>query len=105
MVNWKYQVGVVVGGIRECDQIEDLAVSLKLETLGFPAGSVIESACRGWPLIREDPSICRATKPVRHKYWTCALSPGAATPASPCALEYVFSGKRSHHKKKPSQHN
>ena len=32
MVNWKYQVGVVVGGIRECDQIEDLAVTLKLET-------------------------------------------------------------------------
>ena len=28
-----------------------------------------------WPLIREDLTGWRATKPVRHNYWTCALEP------------------------------
>ena len=26
-------------------------------------------------LFREDPTCCRATGPVRHKYWACALEP------------------------------
>ena len=26
-------------------------------------------------LVREDPTCCRATKPVRHNYWACALEP------------------------------
>ena len=26
-------------------------------------------------LVQEDPTCCRATKPVRHNYWACALEP------------------------------
>ena len=26
-------------------------------------------------LVREDPTCCAATKPVRHNYWACALEP------------------------------
>ena len=26
-------------------------------------------------LVREDPTCCGATKPVRHNYWACALEP------------------------------
>ena len=26
-------------------------------------------------LVQEDPTCCRATKPVRHNYWACALKP------------------------------
>ena len=30
-------------------------------------------------LVWEDPTCCRATKPVHHNYWACALSPRATT--------------------------
>ena len=30
---------------------------------------------RVWALVREDPTCCRATKPVRHNYWARALEP------------------------------
>ena len=26
-------------------------------------------------LVREDPTCCGATKPMRHNYWACALEP------------------------------
>ena len=26
-------------------------------------------------LVQEDPTCCRATKPVHHNYWACALEP------------------------------
>ena len=29
-----------------------------------------------WFLVREDPTCFRATKPVLHNYWACALEPG-----------------------------
>ena len=29
-----------------------------------------------WSLIWKDPISCRATKPVGHNYWACALEPG-----------------------------
>ena len=28
-----------------------------------------------WSLVQEDPTCCRATKPVGHNYWTCGLQP------------------------------
>ena len=28
-------------------------------------------------LVREDPTCCGATKPVRHNYWACALKPAS----------------------------
>ena len=30
---------------------------------------------QAWSLVREDPTCCRATKPVGHNYWDCALEP------------------------------
>ena len=30
-----------------------------------------------WALVWEDPTCCRATKPVCHKYWDCALEPAS----------------------------
>ena len=30
---------------------------------------------RVWALVREDPTCCGATKPVRHNYWSCTLEP------------------------------
>ena len=44
-----------------------------------------ESACqsmqetRVWSLIWEDPTCQRATKPMCHNYWACALEPGSCT--------------------------
>ena len=36
-------------------------------------------------LVREDPTCCGATKPIRHNYWTCALEPASHNYWSPCA--------------------
>ena len=30
---------------------------------------------RVWALVPEDPTCCRATRPVCHNYWACALDP------------------------------
>ena len=49
---------------------------------GLPGGSVVRNPTHlpmqetwVWSLIWEDPTCCGATKPVHHKYWTCALEP------------------------------
>ena len=59
-------------------------------------------------LVREDPTCCWATKPVRHNYWTCALEPAshnywARVPQllKPALLEPVLCKKRSHRNEKP----
>ena len=55
---------------------------LKLAPRGFPGGSVVKNPsanagdieCRRiQSLIWEDPTCCRATKPMHHNYWACAL--------------------------------
>ena len=58
-------------------------------------------------LVQEDPTHRRATKPVRHNYWACALEPAshnyrAHVPQllKPTRLEPVLCNKRSHHNKK-----
>ena len=63
-------------------------------------------------LVREDPTCLRATKPVRHNYWACALEPAshnywARVPQllKPVRLEPVLCNKRSHHNEKPSHGN
>ena len=75
-------------------------------------------------LVREDPTCCGATKPVRNNYWACALEPAShyywarvpqlLKPAShnywarmpqllqPMRLEPVLRNKRSHRKEKPA---
>ena len=51
-------------------------------------------------LVQEDPTCCRATKPVCHNYW--ALMPQLLKPAH---LEPVLCDKRSHHNEKPTHRN
>ena len=65
-----------------------------------------------WSLIQEDPTCLRATKPVRHNYWACALEPAshnywARVPQllKPVRLEPVLRNKRSHHNEKPVHRN
>ena len=36
-------------------------------------------------LVREDPTCCGATKPMRHNYWACALEPASHNYWSPRA--------------------
>ena len=63
-------------------------------------------------LVREDPTCLRATKPMRHSYWACALEPTshnywAHVPQllKPARLEPVLCNKRSQHNEKPAHHN
>ena len=63
-------------------------------------------------LVREDPTCCGATKPVRHNYWACALEPAshnywACVPQllKPVHLEPVLHNKRSHRNEKPTRRN
>ena len=63
-------------------------------------------------LVREDPTCCRATKPMHHNYWACALEPAshnywAHVPQllKPMRLEPVLRSKRSHLNEKPAHCN
>ena len=47
-------------------------------------------------LVREDPTCCGATKPVRHNYWAC--EPQLLKPA---CLEPMLRHKRSHRNENP----
>ena len=67
---------------------------------------------RVWALLWEDPTCRRATKPVHHNYWACALEPTshnywAHMPhlLKPACLEPVLCNKRSHHNEKPAHRN
>ena len=69
-------------------------------------------ATQVWSLLREDPTCCGATKPVRHNYWACALEPAshiywACVPQlrKPAHLEPVLRNKRSHLHEKPTHCN
>ena len=53
-------------------------------------------------LVQEDPTYCKATKPVHHNYCTCALEPRSGNSWSPHALEPMLHNKRSHWDEKPS---
>ena len=63
-------------------------------------------------LIQEDPTCCRATKPIRHNYWFCALEPmshnyWALMPQlmKPVHLEPMLHNKRNHPNEKPAHRN
>ena len=56
-------------------------------------------------LIKEDPICCRATKPMCHNYWACALEPKSWNHWRPCTLELVPCNKRRHHNEKLPHHN
>ena len=62
--------------------------------------------------VWEDPTCCRAAKPVSHNYWACALEPmshnyWARVPQllKPVRLEPMLRNKRSHRNEKPAHHN
>ena len=57
-------------------------------------------ATRVRALVREDPTCCRATKPVPHNYWAC--EPQLLKPTH---LEPVLHNKRSHRNEKPAHCN
>ena len=63
-------------------------------------------------LVWEDPTCRKATKPVRHNYWACALEPVSHNywPCvlqllKPACLEPVLHNKRSHCSEKPAHCN
>ena len=63
-------------------------------------------------LVWEDLTCHRATKPMRHNYWACALEPvnhdyWAHMPQllKPMCLEPVLRNRRSHHNEKLPHHN
>ena len=63
-------------------------------------------------LVWEDPTCHRATKPMRHNYWACALEPmshnyWAHTPQilKPMRPEPMLCNKRSYHNEKPAHCN
>ena len=63
-------------------------------------------------LVQEDPTCRRATEPMRHNYWACALEPvshnyWARVPQllKPMHLEPVLHNKRSHRNEKPAHRN
>ena len=68
-------------------------------------------------LVWEDPTCCRAAKPMHHNYWACALEPAspnywAHEPQllepqilKPVCLEPVLCNKRSHRNEEPTQRN
>ena len=63
-------------------------------------------------LVREDPTCCRATKPVHHNYWACALEPASHNYwthvlqlLKPPRLQPVLHNKRSHLSEKPAHCN
>ena len=52
-------------------------------------------------LVQEDPTCCRATKPVRHNYWAYALRAPELQLLRPKCLKPLLSNKRSLHNEKP----
>ena len=63
-------------------------------------------------LVQEDPTCCRAARPMHHNYWACALGPvrhncWAHMPQllKPTCLEPVLCNGRSHHNERPAHRN
>ena len=63
-------------------------------------------------LVQENSTGCRATKPVHHNYWACALCPGSHNywahglqQLKPMWLEPMLHNRRSHHNEKPKHCN
>ena len=53
-------------------------------------------------LVREDPTCRRATKPMCHNYWACALEPMSHNYLKPTCLEPALRNERSHGNEKLS---
>ena len=63
-------------------------------------------------LVQKDPTCRRATKPVPHNYWACALEPVSHNYwahmlqlLKPACLEPVLRNKKSHRNENPAHHN
>ena len=55
-------------------------------------------------LVQEDPTCCRAARPMCHNFGACALEPGSCSYWSSSALEPVLRNKGSCWDEKPSHH-
>ena len=86
--------------------------------MDFPDGAVaknlpsnVETMVQS--LVWEDPTCCRATKPMSHNYWACFLKPGDCNYWAPKpqllkprqALELMLGNKWSHRDEKPMHRN
>ena len=74
--------------VKRCSTSLIIKCKSKLQWGVFLGGSVIKNlpANAGdtvQSLVQEDPTCRRATKPMRHNYWTCALEPGNCSYCSP----------------------
>ena len=58
-----------------------------------------------WSLVQEDLTCRRATKPVHHNYWACALEPESHNYWGPCATTTEACAPRAHapQQEKPPQ--
>ena len=63
-------------------------------------------------LAQEDPTCHRATKPVHHNYWTCALEPASYSYwarvlqlPKPVHLEALLRNERSHRNEESAHRN
>ena len=68
------------------------AIFLKSNLRGFSGGAVdgnLPANAWGWSLVREDAACLRASRPMRHNYWSPRLEP-------------MLCNKRSHRNEKPS---
>ena len=77
----------------------------KKDKRDFPGEAVVKNSpanagTRVRALVQEDPTRCRATKPVCHNYW--AREPQLLKPAR---LEPVLRNKRRHRNEKPTHRN
>ena len=70
---------------------------------GLPGGSVVTSP-PARSLVWEDPTCCRATKPMHHNHWLCP-EPGSRNYWSPSALEPELFDERNHCNEKPTSCN
>ena len=76
-----------------------LGTSLVAQWLGF---HLPMQGTRVWTLVREDPTCCGATKPVRHNYWACVWEPASHNywsprAYSPCSATREATAMRSLH--------
>ena len=101
--NWELECSLLIS------ENSDFGTSLAVQWLRI---CLPRQGTRVWALVREDATCHRATKPVHHNYWACALEPvshnyWAHVPQllKPVSLESVLHNKRSRCNEKPAHRN
>ena len=106
---WKF---LLLNLIDSLDEYGILCWKLSLKTLklGFSGGRVVKNPPAKAGDMGSIPAQGRshthkATEPVCHNYWGCALEPMCHSCWCPHVLEPVLCNKRSHHGEKPKHGN